>query len=660
MDRLFSDRFGWRSSAGRLLELSFQLLIKTRSFYPPYLLPWFIVVPAFLYLRQRELELSVYRILSRQLNHDDPSHLTFLQHLSLYRADCIVLLLVIPIILSTFARCFPERKRAHIVAVCGSLLVAMTYIQVKSIDAIGRPQSWQMLLSAIQWYLIAPQQSESYLELAGLTKFITVIALTLSSAFLVGNKLVSLVARILSGVVPVIAAILVSALAVADVPSTDYYSSLFNRCLTKLIDMPPEGFFVRTPQRLTARQTQQSYFALAGYQEKPGRSPLFGSANGADIVFIILETWPSKVLPLRRALEQMPALRGLAPNSILGLNHWSTAPYSSSANFSILAGIYPLGSCSQTEAERVPGVMQNLKREKYQTGVFSSTPAGFGRDELMYRRLGADTIENAKTALLHETIDRRFELDQDVLDRAKSWMLEQIQEQRSYFMAFIPEASHAPWESLPGDLYERGRRIIAQQDLYVRQIVQLLKEQGRLEKTIIVITGDHGLRSRQEDPTLPGGLLDSRTFHTPLLIFSKAAFHNPIELADLSSHVDLTPTVLDLLGVEKGRDYEQGVSVLNSQSLKERTVFFVSDFYNGSDGYVSNGRWFMWNRAFDVVYQSEKGLLFEDEQPLASLSSESQIVRSKISAFYELRQAWFTNAVTPRSSPTVAFSLAKQ
>jgi len=59
------------------------------------------------------------------------------------------------------------------------------------------------------------------------------------------------------------------------------------------------------------------------------------------------------------------------------------------------------------------------------------------------------------------------------------------------------------------------------QDKWLGQIVEQLSNDGRLDKTIIVVTGDHGIRTATEDPSFePHGLAPDYSFHVPLLIFA--------------------------------------------------------------------------------------------------------------------------------------------
>ena len=76
------------------------------------------------------------------------------------------------------------------------------------------------------------------------------------------------------------------------------------------------------------------------------------------------------------------------------------------------------------------------------------------------------------------------------------------------------------------------------------------KEKGRLDKTLIVILGDHGLRTRREYPPFHAGTLDDVTFHVPLVLYAPGVVESTVRIPWMTSHIDIAPSVLDLLGIQ--------------------------------------------------------------------------------------------------------------
>lgn len=180
-------------------------------------------------------------------------------------------------------------------------------------------------------------------------------------------------------------------------------------------------------------------------------------------------------------------------------------------------------------------------------------------------------------------------------------------EDRRYAALFLPQVGHGPWPGFPGDaerdVERRGRGLFAIQDAWIERLVALLRRLGRLDRTLIVFTADHGLRTREEDASFTGATIDACSFHVPFLLYAPGMVERTKELGWVTSHVDVVPTLLDLLGVEDGpgRSLEQGSPVWDPRLARRRTFFFANHFL-GADGYHSGGDFYMWSHVTDGVY----------------------------------------------------------
>jgi membrane-anchored protein YejM (alkaline phosphatase superfamily) len=146
--------------------------------------------------------------------------------------------------------------------------------------------------------------------------------------------------------------------------------------------------------------------------------------------------------------------------------------------------------------------------------------------------------------------------------------------------AYFPQLSHDPWRVLDGqpansDSWTRGRRLAAEQDRWLGELMDELEQNHALDKTIVVVTSDHGVRmfpetaasSRRPKVQVP---LDDDAVHVPLLVYVPGAVQHTIKISAPTSHIDITPTVLDLLGVTAARGFEQGTAIWNSEITDRR------------------------------------------------------------------------------------------
>jgi phosphoglycerol transferase MdoB-like AlkP superfamily enzyme len=149
----------------------------------------------------------------------------------------------------------------------------------------------------------------------------------------------------------------------------------------------------------------------------------------------------------------------------------------------------------------------------------------------MYAAIGFDQIfirSNVWHGLLNGRLYSEDRIGHDV--EALQALMRDVhklgQQQRRYFAVFPPQIGHAPWPDIvhggmETSLAKRARALLVLQDEWLGQIVEQLSQDGRLNHTIIVVTGDHGVRTAIEDPSFePYGILTDCTFRVPLLIYA--------------------------------------------------------------------------------------------------------------------------------------------
>ena len=95
------------------------------------------------------------------------------------------------------------------------------------------------------------------------------------------------------------------------------------------------------------------------------------------------------------------------------------------------------------------------------------------------------------------------------------------------------------------DLYDCS---IAYLDSQIEQIIDMLRKKDILDKTIIVVTADHG-----EGLGIHGnwghGLLYQEVVHIPLILWRPGLLPEGARIKGFAQHVDIAPTLLDLMGI---------------------------------------------------------------------------------------------------------------
>jgi len=217
-----------------------------------------------------------------------------------------------------------------------------------------------------------------------------------------------------------------------------------------------------------------------------------------------------------------------------------------------------------------------------------------------------------------------------------------IAQDRRYAAVFLPQIGHGPWPDIQDTSgrtpQARCRDLVRLQDTWLGEIVAVLKSAGRLERTLIVVVADHGVRTVTEDPAFRAGTLDSYTFHVPLLLYAPSILSGHVSLPWITSHIDVGPSLLDLLGIDSNRELEQGAPVWDER-LQNRTTYIWGDDMFGVDGYHSSGMFFMRSEVRETVH-CNSNLTFETRNAVDRNSDTFLAVNKKLDQMGELQATW--------------------
>jgi arylsulfatase A-like enzyme len=159
---------------------------------------------------------------------------------------------------------------------------------------------------------------------------------------------------------------------------------------------------------------------------------------------------------------------------------------------------------------------------------------------------------------------------------------------QKFFLTYVPAAPHNPFDGTPrrfqkkraervGDLSPFYFNELLYMDWTISSIVEQLKDSGLLDKTLIVITADHGeMLGEDGGPVGHGWAISPELANVPLIIMDPGQPGYRINNT-IGSQVDLMPTILDSLGipVPAGQLY-QGASLYSPDLSTNRTIYLNS------------------------------------------------------------------------------------
>jgi sulfatase-like protein len=598
-----------------------------------YVIAW--IVPAFLCVLVKLLTLANgkgFRVVARYLGRVEglgSTGLSVNERLTFFRGELFWLFFITPLVLLLVLRFLPRALRIAIPAILGVAASLVVFVQARSLEEMGDFVSYPMLRTALIWGIHDPGANKSYLLTREfyllLLSFVAMAAILIWAARRDGPEQNRNVRRDLWGVGALVyfgVVLILTGFAWRPlIPATPYHENILAKSVAAL--RAKGSVDTREFEGLTTDELLARYRQLTNAPVPVNDTRYFGSMRGANLIVFVLETEPARYLPDDDALDQFPTLRRLQPNSIVAAQHFTTYPYTNPALFSVFASCYPSDGTHSFGEEhpdtKIPGLAATLAAAGYATSMYLPNPLHGDADSMTFRAFGfsrnvfPDDVgirANWPKGLHPDWKAERIARDRAVLADAKIDIDRWLSANQTFAIAVAPQIGHLPWpDSEPDDtttsIDVRGRAVLAVEDAWLGEIVALLNQHHALENTLIVVFGDHGIRTRREDPNFVGGTIDDYSFHVPLRIYAARATASTVLIPWLTSHIDVTPTILDLLGIDRSREFEQGDAIWDPEIAKRTSYFFARQAF-GTDGYYSPPRFFMWNQISGTVSVSAR------------------------------------------------------
>jgi choline-sulfatase len=266
---------------------------------------------------------------------------------------------------------------------------------------------------------------------------------------------------------------------------------------------------------------------------------------------------------------QTPAIDALAARGLRFTQATTVAPLTLPAHSSLMTGTFPAFHGVRDNGgfylpDDVPTLATLMRARGYRTGGFVSAfvldhrwgiARGFDRyyddfDLARYRvDAGLDAVQRPGSEVVAHAIDW---LDQDRSRPFLAWV--HLYEPHAPYEA--PEPIRARFPPTRIGAYDAE---IAAADIQVGRVIDHLASAGRLDRTVVVIAGDHGESLGEHGEEQHGFFIYDADIRIPLIIAGAGVPARSV--GDHVRIVDIMPTILELLHVERPREV-QGRSLL--------------------------------------------------------------------------------------------------
>jgi len=379
----------------------------------------------------------------------------------------------------------------------------------------------------------------------------------------------------------------------------------------------------------------------AGVPSVEGGTHFALSRTKPNVIFIVLETTGSKDYPISGPDCKMPHVASLLPRSLLAQRHFSTDIESLRANFSIYTSLYDLPGQGHAQyfgrhlllggpirpLDALPKILSDRGYVTKYYFPFLLWPKAFEEDSLhLYGFQSIFTGYNVAVSkdpqeelaewnrlTVLSSPREKMDAERNMYQMAVNDILKLHSEQKPFFLSIVGSIGHAPFSDIrtPAEIAQNPnpeRKVLIDnlatfQDQLIGTLLDALKRSDLLDNTILLITGDHGPRTRLDDPDLDLIFANEESYHVPLLIHYPAAFQKLTTISRLTSHLDIAPTILDIMGLD-GSAYMQEGSSMFDPALDGRITYFLGQHLRGFDSAYYRGHFLMYSYDREATYQN--------------------------------------------------------
>lgn len=346
------------------------------------------------------------------------------------------------------------------------------------------------------------------------------------------------------------------------------------------------------------------YFGDAlSIKDDTGRARLKGSEK-QSVFLVIIDALNVKNLSAygyRRPTS--PTLEAVAQRGVRFVNHISNSSWTRPSFTTIITGLnkseHKVELSSRNLGEKIETLAERFRGAGYATAAFVGNPLvrklwGFGQ--------GFETYKDTKD------YEKVFPPDSRVADDAIQWI--EGRGEKPFFLMVFLTAPHTPYRppagarrfldevpegkviEYPFREYKRGlaeddhERIvaayddeIAYTDAQLKRILDKIEEKGVQDEVAVVVTADHGEVFGLHNCYTHTYHMWEPALRVPLLIASNRLEKKGITDTRITTHVDLTPTLLNLAGIQDDYDGD-GVSVFEPNDKAESGGRMIYSQYN--------------------------------------------------------------------------------
>lgn len=307
------------------------------------------------------------------------------------------------------------------------------------------------------------------------------------------------------------------------------------------------------------------------------------AAKPPNVLMIVVDSFRYDMLDK----EITPALWAFSKKASVFGNHYSGGNCTRFGIFSLIYGLYGNYWFSMVGERRAPVLLDAFAALGYDFKILASAKLSFPEfNKTCFAKVPREDIYDEPKAGTKDGKDR--EITNRFIDFLKT-----RKSKNPYFGFLFYDASHGSYDYPPpfekykpaggvnllslnkdtaGPLFNKYKNSLGYEDSLISDILRFLEHSGGLKDTIVLITGDHG------EPFFEKGYFGHNQHYSeeevkvPLVLYLPG--RKPGAVTALTSHMDIVPTLLKLLGTRNPpADYSSGLDLFEKNSRRFVPVF---------------------------------------------------------------------------------------
>ncbi len=389
---------------------------------------------------------------------------------------------------------------------------------------------------------------------------------------------------------------------------------------------------------------------VASVGERPPETSSFKAQTPnpiKNVLIFMMESVPSKYIETFGGKYPVtPNITSYAADSIRFDKIYAHAPSTHYTIFSLLTSMYNdisfYGMTSRYPYLPLDTISNTLSRHNFRTGFFWSADSRFQRVDEFLLNKGLDVIQDYRgqkcatpTFKLSTEQWKNMDYNSDLCtaQSISDWMNKDSD--KPFFGIMFTAMTHYPYitnsplfskmkpsaRDLGPEHYVDDEKLNAYLnalkvgDAALGEILETLKQSGKLDSTLVVILGDHGEAFGEHGDYVHATAIYDENVHIPLIMINKHLFHDEVA-HPVGGIIDIAPTIMDILGLPLPNQW-QGRSLFSEQ--RPDKTFFFNPWAGSLFGYRENDQKVIFNATTGAVEKydlkadpDEKTNLFKD------------------------------------------------